>query len=162
MLWIWIHMDPHLLTCPWSGSVLRMQIRTQEHGNWTKLQIHLVSCLRVFCTFVCMFFELKCIYHQTILLCYFRILESDQDPAGSKWIIIGLAPWIRIQILHWNQCGSTQHCSCICHFYNGGIVPVPGGKTSFCVFLLFFTLLDHTGTAICRELQEKTAFSLSF
>jgi len=70
-----------------------------------------------------MFFELKCIYHQTILLCYFRILESDQDPAGSAWILAGLAPWIRIQIcIEINA--DPQHCSCICHFYNGGIVPV--------------------------------------
>ncbi len=38
VLWIRIHLDPHSFGCLASGSVLRMRIRIQQHGNLPKFK----------------------------------------------------------------------------------------------------------------------------
>ncbi len=88
--------DPEWFGCPGSGSVLRMCIRIQEHGIWSKLTINLVSCLSkcllylrryryVFFTFI--FF--KYIFHvKNSTFCEFKVWPgsgsgSTSDPRGS-------------------------------------------------------------------------------
>jgi hypothetical protein len=85
-------MDPHSFGRSGSGSVLRMRIWIQKHGNGPKL-INLtgfMSSQKGFCTFGGMFF-----YLLPIFLPIFLLDVMDVDPGGPK----NVRRWIRF----WNS-----------------------------------------------------------